>query len=60
MEARGEFTVEGCIEMAWLIGHIKHVNGHLKDGSLYVGWVDLRLASLSMTRISEVTMRRRF
>ncbi|KAG2133976.1 hypothetical protein BD769DRAFT_1716175 [Suillus cothurnatus] len=34
MEARGEFTVEGCIEMAWLIGHIKHVDGHLKDGSL--------------------------
>jgi fatty acid synthase subunit beta len=40
MEARGEFTIEGCIEMAWLMGHIKHFDGRLKDGSLYVGWVD--------------------
>jgi fatty acid synthase subunit alpha len=37
MEARGEFTIEGCIEMAWMMGYIKH---RLKDGSLYVGWVD--------------------
>ncbi|KAI0342734.1 fatty acid synthase [Trametopsis cervina] len=40
MEARGEFTIEGCIEMAWLMGYIKHFDGRLKDGSLYVGWVD--------------------
>ncbi|KAJ7285205.1 fatty acid synthase [Mycena rebaudengoi] len=40
MEARGEFTIEGCIEMAWIMGHIKHFDGRLKDGSLYVGWVD--------------------
>ena len=40
MEARGEFTIEGCIEMAWLMGFIKHFDGRLKDGSLYVGWVD--------------------
>lgn len=40
MEARGEFTIEGCIEMAWLMGSIKHFDGRLKDGSLYVGWVD--------------------
>jgi fatty acid synthase subunit alpha len=42
MEARGEFTIEGCIEMAWIMGFIKHFNGRLKDGSLYVGlgWVD--------------------
>ena len=40
MEARGEFTLEGCIEMAWMMGFIKHFNGKLKDGSLYVGWVD--------------------
>ncbi|CAL1716945.1 unnamed protein product [Somion occarium] len=42
MEARGEFTIEGCIEMAWLMGHIKHFDGRLKDGSLYVGWVDAK------------------
>uniref|UniRef100_A0A0W0EUQ4 Putative fatty acid synthase n=1 Tax=Moniliophthora roreri TaxID=221103 RepID=A0A0W0EUQ4_MONRR len=40
MEARGEFTIEGSIEMAWMMGFIKHFNGRLKDGSLYVGWVD--------------------
>ena len=40
MEARGEFTVEGCIEMACVMGFIKRFDGRLKDGSLYVGWVD--------------------
>ena len=40
MEARGEFTIEGAIEMAWIMGFIKHFDGRLKDGSLYVGWVD--------------------
>jgi fatty acid synthase subunit alpha len=40
MEARGELTIEGCIEMAWIMGYIKHFDGRLKDGSLYVGWVD--------------------
>jgi len=40
MEVRGEFTIEGGIEMAWMMGFIKHFDGRLKDGSLYVGWVD--------------------
>ncbi|KAJ7158521.1 fatty acid synthase [Mycena filopes] len=44
MEARGEFTIEGCIEMAWIMGYIKHFDGRLKDGSLYVGWVDGKTA----------------
>ena len=26
--------------MAWTMGYIKHFDGHLKDGSLYVGWVE--------------------
>ncbi|KAH8117927.1 fatty acid synthase [Phellopilus nigrolimitatus] len=42
MEARGEFTIEGCIEMAWLMGYIKHFDGRLPNGSLYVGWVDTK------------------
>jgi fatty acid synthase subunit alpha len=42
MEARGEFTIEGCIEMAWMMGYIKHFDGRLKDGALHVGWVDSR------------------
>ncbi|TIB03399.1 hypothetical protein E3P94_00662 [Wallemia ichthyophaga] len=40
MEARGEFTIEGCIEMAWMMGFIKHFDGRLKSGQLHVGWVD--------------------
>jgi fatty acid synthase subunit alpha, fungi type len=39
MEARGHFTIEGCIEMAWMI-YSMHFNGRLKGGSLYVGWVN--------------------
>ncbi|WRT68298.1 uncharacterized protein IL334_005274 [Kwoniella shivajii] len=40
MEARGELTIEGCIELAWMMGHIKHFDGKLKNGQTYVGWVD--------------------
>ena len=40
MEAWGEFTIKGCIEMVWIMRFIKHFNGWLKDGLLYVGWVD--------------------
>ena len=40
MEARGEFTIEGCIEMVWMMGFIKHFDGRLPSGSLYLGWVD--------------------
>ncbi|CAE6487860.1 unnamed protein product, partial [Rhizoctonia solani] len=40
MEARGQFMIEGCIEMAWMMGYIKHFDGRLKNGNLYVGWVD--------------------
>jgi fatty acid synthase subunit alpha len=42
MEARGELTINGCIEMAWMMGYIKHFDGRLKDGSLHVGWVDAK------------------
>ncbi|QRV90063.1 fatty acid synthase subunit beta [Ceratobasidium sp. AG-Ba] len=42
MEARGQFTIEGCIEMAWMMGYIKHFDGRLKNGNLYVGWVDTK------------------
>ena len=27
MEVRGEFTIEGCIKMVWMMGFIKHFNG---------------------------------
>ncbi|KAJ2409034.1 fatty acid synthase alpha subunit Lsd1, partial [Coemansia sp. RSA 2530] len=43
MEAYGEFSLEGCIELAWIMGLIKHFNGALKaTGAVYVGWVDAK------------------
>jgi fatty acid synthase subunit alpha len=39
MEAFGEFSLEGCVEMAWIMGLIKNHNGPLK-GKSYSGWVD--------------------
>ncbi|KAF3767970.1 hypothetical protein M406DRAFT_70070 [Cryphonectria parasitica EP155] len=39
MEAYGQFSLEGCIEMAWIMGLIKNHNGPIK-GKPYSGWVD--------------------
>ncbi|KAJ5241884.1 Fatty acid synthase subunit alpha [Penicillium citrinum] len=41
MEANGKFSLEGCVEMAWIMGLIKHHNGPLK-GKAYSGWVDAK------------------
>lgn len=41
MEAYGEFSLEGCVEMAWMMGLIKNHNGPLK-GQSYSGWVDAK------------------
>jgi len=41
MEAYGEFSLEGCLEMAWIMGLIKNHNGPLK-GKSYSGWVDAK------------------
>ncbi|KAK4956438.1 beta subunit of fatty acid synthetase [Elasticomyces elasticus] len=41
MEAQGHFSLEGCVEMAWLMGLIKNHNGALK-GKSYSGWVDAK------------------
>ncbi|KAK4228832.1 fatty acid synthase subunit alpha [Podospora fimiseda] len=41
MEAYGEFSLEGCIEMAWIMGLIKNHNGPIK-GKPYSGWVDVK------------------
>jgi fatty acid synthase subunit alpha len=41
MEAYGEFSLEGCIEMAWIMGLIKNHNGPIK-GKPYSGWVDAK------------------
>ncbi|KAJ2524556.1 fatty acid synthase alpha subunit Lsd1, partial [Coemansia sp. RSA 2049] len=47
MEAFGELTMAGCIELAWIMGLIKHSNGPLPGKSAggakhYVGWVDAK------------------
>ncbi|PYH48719.1 fatty acid synthase subunit alpha [Aspergillus saccharolyticus JOP 1030-1] len=39
MEAYGRFSLEGTIEMAWLMGYIRHYAGTI-DGAPYSGWVD--------------------
>ncbi|KAI0389104.1 fatty acid synthase subunit alpha [Xylariaceae sp. FL0594] len=41
IEAYGEFSLEGCIEMAWVMGLIKNHNGPIK-GKPYSGWVDAK------------------
>jgi hypothetical protein len=42
MEANGTFSIQGTLELAYITGLIKHFDGRLKDGSLYVGWVDAK------------------
>ncbi|OMJ08649.1 Fatty acid synthase subunit alpha [Smittium culicis] len=39
MEAYGEFSLEGCVELSWIMGYIKHFTGKLKSGKTYTGWV---------------------
>ncbi|KAI0483302.1 fatty acid synthase subunit alpha [Xylariaceae sp. FL0804] len=41
MEAYGEFSLEGCVEMAWVMGLIRNHNGLIK-GQPYSGWVDAK------------------
>jgi fatty acid synthase subunit alpha len=41
MEAYGKFSLEGCVEMAWIMGLIKNHNGPIK-GKQYSGWVDTK------------------
>ncbi|KAJ1771492.1 fatty acid synthase alpha subunit Lsd1 [Coemansia sp. RSA 986] len=43
VEAFGELTMEGCIELGWIMGIIKHFNGMLPGSDRhYVGWVDTK------------------
>ena len=42
MEAFGKFSLEGCIELAWIMGLIKHHNGPIKGmHGTYTGWIDV-------------------
>lgn len=45
MEAHGMFSLEGCIEMAWMMGLITHHNGRLDGDRMrehYIGWIDVK------------------
>ncbi|KAL4964260.1 thiolase-like protein [Aspergillus stella-maris] len=39
MEASGHFSLEGVVEMAWLMGYIRHFAGTI-NGKPYSGWID--------------------
>ncbi|KAG9235156.1 3-oxoacyl-synthase [Amylocarpus encephaloides] len=54
MEAHGRFSLEGCVEMAWIMGLIKHHSGPL-EGRQYNGWVDMK--TLKPVHDSEVKMK---
>ena len=41
MEAYGHFSLEGCVEMAWIMGLIRNHSGPIK-GKPYAGWVDAK------------------
>ncbi|TPX39930.1 hypothetical protein SeMB42_g06180 [Synchytrium endobioticum] len=42
MEAFGEFSLEGCVEMAWLMGYIRFHDGPLKKNPWYTGWIEAK------------------
>ncbi|TDZ72019.1 Fatty acid synthase apf5 [Colletotrichum trifolii] len=41
-EADGAYSLEGCVEMAWMMGLIKHDPHAQKNGSPWTGWVDAK------------------
>ncbi|KAI4595314.1 3-oxoacyl-[acyl-carrier-protein] synthase [Pestalotiopsis sp. 9143b] len=38
-ECSGTFSIDGCVELAWIMGLVKYHNGPLQ-GKEYCGWVD--------------------
>ena len=42
MEAHGKFTLEGCVEMAWIMGLIKYTTSGTDKGKPYSGWLDVK------------------
>lgn len=42
MEAHGKFSLEGCVEMAWIMGLIKYTSTGTDRGKPYSGWLDTK------------------
>lgn len=42
MEAHGDFSLEGCVELAWIMGLIKYTSQETVNGQPYVGWLDAK------------------
>ncbi|KAL0935885.1 fatty acid synthase subunit alpha reductase [Colletotrichum truncatum] len=42
MEAHSVLSVEGCIEMAWMMGLIKHDRSIVYGGQSWSGWIDTK------------------
>jgi fatty acid synthase subunit alpha, fungi type len=42
MEAYGKFSLEGCVEMAWIMGLIKYTSVGTDRGKPYSGWLDAK------------------
>ncbi|KAF2031175.1 hypothetical protein EK21DRAFT_63721, partial [Setomelanomma holmii] len=38
-ECQGTFSMEGCVELAWIMGMVSYFNG-TKKGQNYCGWID--------------------
>ncbi|KAJ0122096.1 fatty acid synthase subunit alpha [Diaporthe amygdali] len=46
LEAEGEFSIEGCIELAWMMGFIKYERRRLHNGTdAGPGWVEIESGS---------------
>eukprot|EP00397_Hematodinium_sp_SG-2012_P000216 GEMP01000216.1.p1 GENE.GEMP01000216.1~~GEMP01000216.1.p1 ORF type:complete len:2535 (+),score=668.96 GEMP01000216.1:959-7606(+) len=40
MESYGRLSLEGCVELAWMLGYIRYHNGPLPSKAHHIGWVD--------------------
>eukprot|EP00940_MAST-03C_sp_MAST-3C-sp2_P000932 g932.t1 len=57
MESFGTFSLEGSIELAWMLGLIRyHPRGKLDNGETYVGWIDAKDGS----PVADVDVKRRY
>jgi fatty acid synthase subunit alpha len=42
MEGYGQFSLEGCVELAWAMGLIKYTSNGTSNGQPYTGWLDAK------------------